>query len=78
LKRSLFPAIFPNSKEKHFILLILYSFYLITPLEHQPWGGIMTYKRIEDSLSFADIAVQKYVDKNRSMQFLSQINSTID
>jgi hypothetical protein len=38
----------------------------------------MTYKRIEDSLSFADIAVQKYVDKNRSMQFLSQINSTID
>ena len=38
----------------------------------------MTYKRIEDCLSFADIAVQKYADKNRSMQFLSQINSTID
>ena len=38
----------------------------------------MTYKKIEDCLSFADIAVQKYADKNRSMQFLSQINSTIN
>ncbi|MCF8095782.1 MAG: hypothetical protein K9J79_10540 [Desulfobacteraceae bacterium] len=33
----------------------------------------MTYKRIEASFSFADIAVEKYADKNRSMQFLSQI-----
>lgn len=38
----------------------------------------MTYKRIEASVSFAGIAVEKYADKNRSMQFLSQIEKTID
>jgi IS5 family transposase len=37
----------------------------------------MAYKRIDDCFSFADIAVKKYADKNRSMQFLNQINNTV-
>ncbi len=38
----------------------------------------MAYKNIEHNFSFADIAVQGYVDKNRSMLFLRQINNSID
>jgi len=38
----------------------------------------MAYKKIEHNFSFADIAVQKFADKNRSMLFLRQINNTID
>ena len=38
----------------------------------------MAYKNIQQHLSFADIAVQKYADKNRSLLFLRQINETID
>jgi hypothetical protein len=30
----------------------------------------MAYKKIERDFSFADIAVQKFADKNRSMLFL--------
>ena len=38
----------------------------------------MAYKKIEHAFSFADIAVQKFADRNRSMLFLRQVNSTID
>ncbi len=38
----------------------------------------MAYKKIERDVSFADIAVQKFADKNRSMLFLRQVNNTID
>lgn len=38
----------------------------------------MAYKKIEHNFSFADIAVQKFADKNRSMLFLHQINGVID
>ena len=38
----------------------------------------MAYKKIDDCFSFADIAVKKYADKNRSMQFLNQINNTVN
>jgi hypothetical protein len=38
----------------------------------------MAYKKIEHDFSFADIAVQKFADKNRSMLFLRQVNNTID
>lgn len=38
----------------------------------------MAYKKIERDFSFADIAVQKFADKNRSMLFLRQVNNTID
>ena len=38
----------------------------------------MAYKNIEQDFSFADIAVQKFADKNRSMLFLRQVNNTID
>ena len=44
----------------------------------QTLGGIMAYKNIEHDFSFADIAVQKFADKNRSMLFLRQVNNTID
>ena len=44
----------------------------------QTLGGSMAYKKIERDFSFADIAVQKFADKNRSMLFLHQINNTID
>lgn len=38
----------------------------------------MAYKKIEQYLSFADIAIQKNADKNRSLLFLRQIDKTID
>lgn len=38
----------------------------------------MSFKNIEHNLSFADIAVQKYIDKNRPMLVLRQINNSID
>ena len=38
----------------------------------------MAYKKIEHDISFADIAIQKFADKNRSMLFLRQVNNTID
>ena len=38
----------------------------------------MAYKNIDHNFSFADIAVQKFADKNRSMLFLRQINNSID
>ena len=44
----------------------------------QTLGGSMAYKKIERDFSFADIAVQKFADKNRSMLFLHQVNNTID
>ena len=38
----------------------------------------MAFKNIEHIFSFADIAVQKFADKNRSMLFLRQVNNAID
>jgi hypothetical protein len=38
----------------------------------------MAYKKIERRFSFADIAVQKFAEKNRSMLFLHQVNNTIN
>jgi len=38
----------------------------------------MAYKTIEHNFSFADIAIHKYDDKNKSLLFLRQLNSTID
>ena len=38
----------------------------------------MAYKNIQQQLSFADIALKEYADKNRSLLFLRQINETID
>ena len=38
----------------------------------------MAYKKIEQSFSFADIALNKNADRNRSMQFLRKVNKTID
>ena len=38
----------------------------------------MSYKDIENNFSFADIAIQQFADKIRSMLFLRQINQTID
>jgi len=38
----------------------------------------MAYKKIEQYLSFADIAIQNNADKNRTLLFLRQIDKTID
>ena len=38
----------------------------------------MAYNKIERRFSFADIAVQKFAKKNRSMLFLHQVNNTIN
>ncbi len=38
----------------------------------------MAYKKIEQSFSFADIAIQKNADKNRSLIFLRKVEKTID
>ena len=38
----------------------------------------MAYKKIDNYLSFADIAIQKNADKNRSLIFLRKINNTIE
>ena len=38
----------------------------------------MAFKNIEHIFSFADIAVQKFADKNRSVLFLRQVNNAID
>ncbi len=38
----------------------------------------MAYKTIEQIFSFADIAINKNSDQNRSMQFLRKVNKTID
>jgi len=38
----------------------------------------MAYKKIDKYCSFADIAIQKNADKNRSLKFLKKINTTID
>ena len=38
----------------------------------------MAYKNTQQHLSFADLAVRKYADKNRSLLFLRQIDETID
>lgn len=38
----------------------------------------MAYKKIDQSFSFADLAIQKYADKNSSLLFLRQIDNTID
>jgi IS5 family transposase len=41
-------------------------------------GGSMAYKKIEQYLSFADIAIQNSADKNRTLLFLRQIDKSID
>ncbi len=38
----------------------------------------MAYKKIDNYFSFADIAIQNNADKNRSLIFLNQINTSID
>ena len=38
----------------------------------------MAYKKIEYGISFADIAIQAYSDKNRNLLFLREIENTID
>ena len=38
----------------------------------------MAYKKIEQSFSFADIAIHKNADKNRSLLFLRKLDNTID
>ena len=38
----------------------------------------MAYKKIEQSFSFADIAIQKNADKNRSLIFLNKVKATIN
>ena len=38
----------------------------------------MAYKKIEQYFSFADIAIQKNADKNRSLLFLRKVNNPID
>lgn len=38
----------------------------------------MAYKKIEQSFSFADIAIQNIADKNRTLLFLRKIDNTID
>jgi len=40
--------------------------------------AFMAYKKFDNYLSFADIAIQKHTDKNRSLKFLKTINNTID
>jgi len=37
----------------------------------------MAYKKIERRFPFADIAVKKFAEKNRSMLFLHQVNNTM-
>ncbi|MCP3874249.1 MAG: transposase [Desulfobacteraceae bacterium] len=38
----------------------------------------MAYKKIEDNFSFADIAINKNADRNRSLIFLRKVANTID
>jgi IS5 family transposase len=38
----------------------------------------MAYKKIEYGISFADIAIQAYADKNRNLLFLREVENTID
>ena len=51
---------------KH-ILLILFNIY-----------GIFALIKIKQSFSFADIAIRRNADKNRSLIFLNKVKSTID
>ncbi len=43
------------------------------PASKQLLGGIMAYKKIEQYLSFAGIAINQNSDKNRSLLFLPQV-----
>jgi len=38
----------------------------------------MAFRKIDHYMSFADIAIQKHADKNRSLTFLKELNQTID
>ena len=38
----------------------------------------MAYKKIEQNFSFADIAINKNADRNRSLIFLRKVDNTID
>ena len=38
----------------------------------------MAYKKIEQGFSFADIAINKNADRNRSLLFLRKVANTID
>jgi IS5 family transposase len=38
----------------------------------------MGYKKIENNFSFADIAIEKNADKNRSLLFLRKVNNNIN
>ncbi len=38
----------------------------------------MAYKKIENYISFADIAINTNADKNRSLLFLSKLDNSID
>ncbi len=38
----------------------------------------MAYKKIQQNFTFADIAIQNFADKNRTLLFLRQIEKTID
>jgi len=38
----------------------------------------MTYKNIEDYISFADIAINTNADKNRSLLFLRKLDNSIN
>lgn len=38
----------------------------------------MAYKKIEDYISFADLAIEQHANKNRTIQLLKQFDKTID
>jgi len=40
--------------------------------------GIFALIKIKQSFSFADIAIRRNADKNRSLIFLNKVKSTID
>ena len=38
----------------------------------------MAYKKIQHNFTFADIAIQNFADKNRTLLFLRQVEKTIN
>jgi len=51
---------------------------LLCPYKIKLLGVTMAYKKIEDTFSFADIAINKNADQNRSLLFLRKVANTID
>jgi IS5 family transposase len=74
----LYPFLLKIFVEIDIIYLILLNICAILISKKQLTGDAMAYKKIENYISFADLAINKNADKNRSLQFLRKIDNSID